>query len=102
MSKTSKSTRKTEPKKRAVLQFRVHQDDYDELAKAARQQHLTISQEAARRLRIFRFWYGRVPPQLEAEIIAPQVIGVSADELEKIVARAVTRGVEQAMTSRQA
>ena len=40
--------------KRAVLQFRVHHDEYQELANEAAKRELTISEEAARRLRAYQ------------------------------------------------
>jgi len=101
-SRASKGHKKMETIKRAVLQFRVHQDEYDELVRSAREQKLTISEEAARRLRQYRFLYGRAPHAFAAELepAQTQVFAFSAGELEGLVARAVTRGVELAMTSR--
>ena len=51
MPSSSKQPKKRKTRKRAVLQFRVPQAEYRELAKAAILRDLTISEEAARRLR---------------------------------------------------
>lgn len=41
-------------RRQAVLQFRLLQSEYDELAREATRRGLTISEEAARRLRLYR------------------------------------------------
>ncbi len=51
MPSRSNQPKKRKTRKRAVLQFRIPQAEYRELAKAATQRDLTISEEAARRLR---------------------------------------------------
>jgi len=89
---------KKETRKRAVLQFRVHQPDYDELAKSAKAKKLTISEEAALRLRTYRVWIKERKPQAFAlEVEEPRFCRYSTGELEELVTRAVRRGVEQAL-----
>jgi hypothetical protein len=89
---------KKETRKRAVLQFRVHQPDYDELAKAAKAKKLTISEEAARRLRTYRLWMKERGPQaFLIEVEEPRFCRFAASELEELVTRAVSRGVEQVL-----
>jgi hypothetical protein len=55
MPSSSNQPKKRKTRKRAVLQFRMPQTEYRELAKAAIQRDLTISEEAARRLREYGF-----------------------------------------------
>jgi hypothetical protein len=49
-TKSSRSDKKRKTRKRAVLQFRIPEAEYRELAKTAAKSDLTISEEAARRL----------------------------------------------------
>ncbi|WP_426613810.1 hypothetical protein [Bradyrhizobium sp. McL0616] len=49
-SRTDQNEKKRKTRKRAVLQFRIPEADYRELAKTAAKQDLTISELAARRL----------------------------------------------------
>ena len=51
---STKRTKKRKTRKRAVLQFRIPEAEYRELAKAAAKRDLTISEEAARRLLDYR------------------------------------------------
>lgn len=50
MANRPKKTLEKSAGQRPVLQFRVHQDTYDDIGKAAKKLKLTISEEAARRL----------------------------------------------------
>ena len=88
-SARKRQIRKT--RKRSLLQFRILESEYKEIAKAAAERGLTISEEAARRLHQFR-----PPVAFEVEVAAAQIL-LSASELEELIARAVTRGVEQAL-----
>lgn len=49
-----KATPKRKTRRRPVLQFRVAETEYEDLAKAAAKNQLTISEEAAKRLRAWR------------------------------------------------
>ena len=51
---STKRPKKRKTRKRAVLQFRIPEAEYRELAKAAAKRDLTISEEAARRLLDYR------------------------------------------------
>jgi hypothetical protein len=53
-SRSDQKEKKRKTRKRAVLQFRIPEAEYRELAKAAAKSDLTISEEAARRLLDYR------------------------------------------------
>ena len=53
MPSSSNQPKKRKTRKRAVLQFRIPENEYRELAKAANRRDLTISEEAAWRLKAY-------------------------------------------------
>jgi hypothetical protein len=53
-SRSDQQEKKRKTRKRAVLQFRIPEAEYRELAKTAAKRDLTISEEAARRLLDYR------------------------------------------------
>jgi hypothetical protein len=71
----SNQPKKRKTRKRAVLQFRIPQAEYRELAKAAIQRDLTISEEAARRLREYEFAVKseKLKAELEADCTEAQL-----------------------------
>jgi hypothetical protein len=115
---STKRPKKRKTRKRAVLQFRIPEAEYRELAKAAAKSDLTISEEAARRLLDYRVrdreaaLAGRVMDQtlfkesseIELEKRGYRKVWLSSSEsiftdpqLEELLVRAAKLGAELAL-----
>jgi hypothetical protein len=78
-SRSDKQGKKRKTRKRPVLQFRIPEAEYREIAKAAAKSNLTISEEAARRL----LDYGMRDREADiAEKVLDQTLLKEAAELE--------------------
>jgi hypothetical protein len=117
-SHQQEKTRKT--RKRAVLQFRIPEAEYRELAKTAAKSDLTISEEAARRLLAYSMMEREADVQedaVEIELerrvyrklmlrLRPSVLGASLSHLtslqiEELLVKAARMGAELALKDLQ-
>lgn len=113
-------SKKRKTRRKAVLQFRIPEAEYRELAKTAAKQDLTISEEAARRLLAYSMMEREADVQedaveieLERRIyrklmlrLRPTVLGVSLSQLtsfqiEELLVKAAKMGAELALKDLQ-
>jgi hypothetical protein len=116
MPSNSNKPKKRKPRRSAVLQFRVHDAEYREIAKAAAKLDITIAKEAARRLFFYRVWEEAgaatrllyregysLPPNFPVAantgsgLSEAGASGLTASQLETLLVEAARRGADLAL-----